>query len=185
MTMEAFLEWESRQALKYEFDGSQPVAMNGVTVAHSTIQGNLLGILFNGLRGHRCKAHGSDLKIRVVGRIRYPDAFVVCSPMSPDTLIIDDPVIVFEILSPSTSYKDRIEKNREYRATPSIQRYVILEQSRTGGTVYTRSGSAWDADFVLPGGMLAMPEIGLTIKLDDLYEGIDMPPVPEDDPDEG
>jgi Uma2 family endonuclease len=76
MTLEAFLDWESRQEFKHEFDGFQPVAMTGVTAAHATIQVNLLGLLFNRLRAHRCQAFGSDLKIQVVGRIRYPDALV-------------------------------------------------------------------------------------------------------------
>ena len=44
MSLEAFLDWESRQEFKYEFDGFQPVAMTGVTAAHSTIQRNLLGL---------------------------------------------------------------------------------------------------------------------------------------------
>lgn len=115
MSLEAFLDWESWQEFKYEFDGSQPVAMTGVTVvAHSTIQRNLLGLLFNRLRGHRCQAHGSDLKIQVAGRICYPDAFIVCSSVPSDATVVHDPVVGFEILSPGTSYKDRIEKNREY-----------------------------------------------------------------------
>ena len=63
--------------------------------------------------------------------------------------MVHDPVVVFEILSPGTSYKDRIEKNREYRATPSIQRYVILEQSSPAATVYTRAGNDWVADFLI------------------------------------
>ena len=64
--------------------------------------------------------------------------------------MVQDPVVVFEILSPGTSYKDRIEKNREYRATPSIRRYVILEQSRPAATVYARADSDWVADFLIP-----------------------------------
>jgi Uma2 family endonuclease len=134
MTLEAFLDWENQQELKHEFDGFQPVAMTGATAAHSRIQVNLLGLLFNALRGHRCQAHGSDLKIQVSGRIRYPDAFIVCSDISSGAFVVHDPVVVFEILSPSTSDKDHFEKNLEYRDTPSIQRYVILEQSRRGRT---------------------------------------------------
>jgi Uma2 family endonuclease len=101
ISLEAFLDWEGRQESKYEFDGFQPVAMTGVTAAHSTIQGNLLGLLYDRLRGHRCRAHGSDLKIQVAGRIRYPDAFIVCSPIPSGATVILDPVVVFEILSPA------------------------------------------------------------------------------------
>jgi Uma2 family endonuclease len=176
MTLEAFLDWENRQGLKYEFDGFQPVAMVGVTTAHAAIQRNLLGLLFTRLRGHRCQAFGSDLKIQVAGRIRYPDGFIVCSPVAPNATVIDDPVVVFEILSPGTSYTDRIEKNREYRATLSIQRYVILEQSRPAASVYARVGDEWVADFVVGEAELALPEIGSNLPLAEFYEGVPFAP---------
>jgi len=102
--------------------------------------------------------------------------FIVCSPIAAGDTVIRDPVVVFEILSPGTSYTDRIEKNREYRATPSILRYVILEQSRPAATVYTRAGSDWVADFLIADADLAMPEIGIGIPLNDLYEGVAFPP---------
>jgi Uma2 family endonuclease len=128
MTLGAFLDWENHQEFRFEFDGFQPVAMTGGTEAHAAIQRNLIGVLYNHLRGHRCRAYGSELKIQADHSIRYPDAFVVCSPPPPlGTRIATDPVIVFEILSDSTSTIDRIDKNQEYRNTPSIRRYVILE----------------------------------------------------------
>jgi Uma2 family endonuclease len=180
MSLEAFLDWESRQESKYEFDGFRAVGMTGVTAEHSSIQRNLLGLLFNRLRGHHCQVHGSDLKIQVVGRIRYPDAFIVCSPIPAGTTVIHDPVVVFEILSPGTSYKDRIENNREYRATPSIQRYVILEQTRPAATVYARAGDDWVADVLVEEGDLALPEVGISVPLADLYEGVPFPPRMDD-----
>jgi Uma2 family endonuclease len=178
MTLEAFLDWENRQELKYEFDGFQPVAMTGGTAAHATIQVNLMGLLFNLLRGHRCRVYGSELKIQVAGRIRYPDAFIVCSPVSSDALVVHEPVVVFEILSPSTSDTDRFEKNWNYRDTPTIQRYVMLEQSRCGATVFARNGEDW-AGHVLPGdAALELPEAGITLALAELYEVVTFPPGP-------
>jgi len=182
MTLEAFLDWESRQEFKHEFDGFQPVAMTGVTAAHATIQFNLLGLLFNRLRGHRCQAYGSDLKIQVVGRIRYPDAFIVRSSVPPGTTVTHDPVVVFEILSPGTSYKDRIKKNWEYRDTPSIQRYVILEQSRPAATVFSRAGHDWVGHIMLGETDLALPEIEITLALTELYEGVTFSPSPDEVP---
>jgi Uma2 family endonuclease len=181
MTLEAFLDWEHRQELKYEFDGFQPVAMTGGSAAHSTIQVNLMGLLFNKLRGHRCRVHGSELKILVAGRSRYPDAFIVCSPVSSDALVVQNPIVVFEILSPSTSYRDRFEKNWEYRDTPSIQRYVILEQSRPAAMVFSRDGADW-VGHVLPGDVdLVLPEVGITLPLAELYEGVTFSPDPNPD----
>src|SRR4051812_4014709 len=78
MTLSEFLAWEERQELRYEFDGFAPVAMTGGTRAHETIQMNLAAALVGRLRGGPCRAYGSNLKIEVAGRIRYPDAFVTC-----------------------------------------------------------------------------------------------------------
>lgn len=176
MSLEAFLDWESRQELKYEFDGFQPVGMVGVTGAHSTIQMNLLGLLFNRLRGHRARVFGSSLKICADRSIRYPDAFIVCSPVAAQATVVDDPVVVFEILSDSTSFRDRIVKNREYRATPSIQRYVILEQTRPAATVYARAGNDWVADVVLGDADLVLPEIGISLPMAEIYDGVPVQP---------
>ena len=143
MTLEQFLAWEDRQELRWEFDGFQPVAMNGGTLEHSTIQSNLLAALVNHPRGKPCRAHGSHLKIEVAGRIRYPDAFVVCTPVPPGAKVVAEPVVVFEILSPSTANEDLVVKSADYRATPSIQRYVILQQQQAGAIMFTRKGEDW------------------------------------------
>jgi Uma2 family endonuclease len=180
MSLEAFLDWESQQELKYEFDGFQPVGRTGVSGAHSRIQVNLLGLLFNALRGHRCQPHGSDLKVQLAGRIRYPDAFIVCSTVSSGAFVVHDPVVVFEILSPSTSDKDHFEKNLEYRDIPSIQRYVMLEQSRRGATVFSRDGDDWVGHVLTGGHGLELPEVGITLAMAELYEGVTFSPGPEE-----
>jgi Uma2 family endonuclease len=185
MTLEAFLAWENQQELKYEFDGFQPVGMTGVSAAHSRIQFNLMGLLFNGLRGHPCEGHGSDLKIEVAGRIRYPDAFIVCSPLAPGASVVRDPIVVFEILSPGTSDTDHFEKNLEYRATPSIQRYVMLEQSRRGATVFSRDGGDWVGHVLTGEDDLALPEVEITLRMTELYEGVTFPPAPGEAPPPG
>jgi Uma2 family endonuclease len=176
MTLEAFLAWEARQDMKYEFDGIQPVGMTGGTSEHAAIQVNLITAIGPRLRGGPCRVFGSELKIAAAGSIRYPDAFVVCSPVPRGTLVVTDPVIVFEVLSPSTSSTDRILKNREYRRTPSIRRYVILEQASQAATVYARAGDDWNAEVLIGAADLALPEIGITVPLSEVYEGIEFPP---------
>lgn len=182
MTVEEFLAWEERQELRHEFDGIQPRAMVGVTNAHAAIQTNLITALTNRLRGTPCRARGSDLKIMVAGRIRYPDALVFCKPVPPDTRVITEPVVVFEILSSSTAHQDLVTKNAEYRATPSIQRYVILQQAGAGATVFSRKGSDWVSDIVAgEGAVLNVPEISIEIPLAELYIDVEFPPPAEDD----
>ena len=173
MTLAEFLEWEEGQPLRYEFDGFGPVAMTGGTYGHSTIQRNLAFALTGRLRGKPCQFQGSDLKIQVGdGHIRYPDGMVVCSPVDRTATVVHEPVVVFEVLSPSTAAKDRIVKAREYQATPSIRRYVMLEQDSVGATVYARSGETWTHEILVADSILALPEIGVSLPLAELYEGI-------------
>ena len=179
MTLAEFLDWENHQPMKYEFDGFQPVAMTGGTAAHAFIQVNLIGALRDRLRGGPCRAVGSELKIQLAGRIRYPDAFVVCSPVPVDATVVTEPVIVFEILSASTSDTDRIEKNREYRDTPSIQRYVILEQTLQAATVFSRDGDDWVGHILIGDVDLPLPEIAAAVPLGELYEGLTFPSDPD------
>ena len=174
MTVDEFLAWEDRQELRYEFDGDHPVAMAGGTAAHSAIQSNIVYALIGRLRGKPCRAHGSELKIRVANRIRYPEAFVVCTPLQSNTKVVPDPVVVFEVLSDGSAHDDLVVKNSEYRATPSIQRYVVLQQTHAGATVFTRRGEDWLTEIVSgEGAMLSMPEIGIAIPLAELY--LDVP----------
>jgi Uma2 family endonuclease len=172
-TISQFLEWEERQPLRYEFDGAQAVAMTGGTAAHDLIKMNLSAALVPRLRGKRCRAHGDDLKIEAAGSIRYPDAFVTCSPIDLGATVGKDPVVIFEVLSISTAGVDRIVKNREYQSIPSVMRYVMLEQDRIAATIFERRGDDWVGHVQTDDAVLAMPEIGITIPLPELYEGID------------
>jgi hypothetical protein len=76
---------------------------------------------------------------------------------------------------------DRVTKNAEYAATPSIQRYVMLEQVRIGATVFAREGKRWTGTVLLDDGILAMPEIGVELALRDLYVDVELPPPETDD----
>lgn len=172
MTLEQFLAWEEGQELAYEFDGFEPVAMTGGTAAHETIGGTLRGLLRETLRGRPCRHWGPTMKVEVAGRIRYPDAFVSCTPVPLTETVIRDPVVVFEVLSPSTSYVDRIEKLREYQATASIRRYVILEADRIAATVFTRLGSDFVARALTAEDILQMPEIGVELPLAEIYADV-------------
>jgi len=174
MTLEAFLAWERRQELRYEFDGIGPVAMTGGTMAHSVIATNLVRALEDRLRGTPCRAFRGDLKIIAAGKMRYPDAIVTCSPMPQDADIVPDPVVVFEVLSASTARTDRITRNEEYRATPSIRRYVMLEQAAIAATVFARAGEDWIGHVVTGAIDLNLPEIGISVPLTELYTGLDL-----------
>ncbi|HSU07492.1 MAG TPA: Uma2 family endonuclease [Acetobacteraceae bacterium] len=173
-TLEQFLAWEERQELKHEFDGFLPEAMTGGTAAHETIKVNLITALTNRLRGKPCRPYGSDLKVQIENKVRYPDAFVVCSPVAPRNTLVLDPVVIFEVLSPSSGLKDRIVKNQEYQSLPSVRRYVMLEQDSIAATMFERSGDDWVGHILMHDAVLRMPEIGIEFPLAELYEGIDL-----------
>ena len=170
MTLSGFLAWEERQELRFEFDGFEAVAMTGGTLAHDQINFNLRKALDARLIGTPCRPFGPNVKIIVGGRARYPDAIVVCRPVSLDASIVEDPVIVFEVLSEVTSKTDLTDKNREYRATRSIQRYVILHQTHRAAIVFVRRADEWLSEIVpADSATLRLPEIGIEIPLDEIY----------------
>ena len=182
MSRDEFLAWEARQELKHEFDGVQPVAMAGCTLSHGRIQRNLAISIGGRLRDTPCEFLGSDVKVAAAGSIRYPDGLVLCAPGEAGSTIVRDPVVFFEVLSASTAGTDRITKNREYQAVPSIQYYVMLEQDRVAATVFSRAGADWVGHVLTGDETLRMPEIGIELPLSELYAGLNLTPEPDEDP---
>jgi Uma2 family endonuclease len=181
MTVDEFLAWEDRQALRYEFDGFQPIAMTGGTRSHAAIQRNLAVALQTRLRGKPCQFFGNDLKIEVAGSVRYPDGFVTCTPGAPSDKVARDPVVIFEVLSASTAGTDTVVKNREYAETPSIRRYILLAQDVMGGTMFERIGDDWVGHVLGADSLLRMPEIDVEVPITDFYEGVELPPLSAED----
>jgi Uma2 family endonuclease len=124
MALTEFLAWEECQPTRFVFDGFQPLAMTGGTIAHNRIMRRLHRALERGLAGQSCEPFGPDVKIVVAGTARYPDAVLSCTPQSDSAQVVEQPVVVFEVSSERRSRTDRIEKVREYQATQSILRYV-------------------------------------------------------------
>jgi Uma2 family endonuclease len=179
MTLSGFLAWEERQELRFEFDGFAPVGMTGGTFGHDQITLNLRKCLDARLAGKPCRPFGPNVKIIVDGRIRYPDAGIVCHPVAYDATVIDDPVVVFEVLSERTSKTDLIDKNREYRATPSIQRYVILQQTHVAAIVFVRRADGWLSEIVSgDDAVLDLPEVNVIVPLHEVYANAGLPEVP-------
>jgi Uma2 family endonuclease len=184
MSLAEFLVWEERQELRYEFDGVLAVAMTGGTAGHATIQQNLVLGVGGRLKGKSCQFYGSDLKIQVADdHIRYPDGMVVCSAIARTTKVVHDPVVILEVPSSSTAATDRIVKAREYQATPSVERYVMLEQDGIGATVHARGESCWSVLVLKENDVMDMPEIGLSIPLTEFYEGVTFENQPVEDND--
>ena len=174
ITVAEFLAWEERQELRHEFDGYEPHAMTGGTLNHAAIQATLIRVIGNRLSGSACRVFGSHLKISVDGSIRYPDAMVLCTAVDGKATVVDNPVVVFEIVSPSTERVDRIVKSAEYRSTPSVQAYVMLQQDFIGATVFRRTGELWTADTYGESATIGLLAIAIDLPIDEVYEGLDL-----------
>jgi Uma2 family endonuclease len=145
-TQEQFFAWAEAQDARYEFDGTQPVAMTGGNAGHALISQSLHRALYQRLRGGPCQPLGPDAGLQTVGTaVRYPDALVTCSKFALTDYTIPGVVVVFEVLSPTSGRTDRIAKVREYAAVSSIRRYVILESTGVGLTLLERAtpDEAW------------------------------------------
>ena len=179
MTQTEFFAWAEAQNERYEFDGFEPVLMPGGSGNHARIAGNIAFELRRHLgEDSPCEALASDAGIQTVeDAVRYPDIVVACNAFDGRGRLVPDPVIVFEVVSPSSIREDRILKPREYAAVASIKRYVIVEQSVIGLTVLSRSGAEpWHFQTLKAGDTLRLPEIGIELPVDSLYARVTFTP---------
>ena len=178
MTRDQFFDWAEVQEARYEFDGLQPVAMTLGNLDHNQIAINIHVALRRRLGGTGCRPHGMDAGVATVGdTVRYPDGVVTCSAANGLSRLVPNPVVVFEVISPTSGHIDRIVKLREYASVDSIRRYVIIESSSIGLTVHERqaAGQKWTVTSLMAGDHLSLPEIGIGVPTVELYEGVAFP----------
>ena len=158
------------------------IAMVGASGNHARITRNINLQLSLRLGEGPCEALASDAGIQTIGdAVRYPDGVVTCAGFDGRTHLIPDPVIVFEVVSPSSIREDRIVKPVEYAAVPSIRRYVIVEQTVVGLTVLWRErDEPWRFQTLKAGDILTLPEIGVEIPVDGLYARVTLDGSPAD-----
>jgi Uma2 family endonuclease len=176
-TQEAFFDWAEAQDIGYEFDGFEPVAMNGGFNTASAIGVNLIMALGNRLRGTGCRPLGPNAGVETINKaVRYPDALVTCSKLDPRERKVAGVVAIFEVVgrTADANRRDRITKVREYAGVASIRRYVIIESSTAGLTVMERGGGndPWTTTVLTIDDTLIMPEIGIEIPVAEIYEDI-------------
>jgi Uma2 family endonuclease len=174
MSLDEFLAWEREQPERHEFDGFTVTAMTGASMAHVKITMNLAFALRQGLRGTGCRPFSSDAKVIAGGSVRYPDVSVTCQPMADRDDIVPEPVLVVEVLSPSTERVDRGRKKFDYFATPSIRQYAIVEQDERRVDLYTRAEAGWTNEVITGDLVLKLSSIGVELRLDTVYEDTEL-----------
>ncbi len=119
--------------------------MAGASDAHVTVAGNVYMALRNHLRGSPCSVFISDMKLRVEedNAFFYPDVFVTCADSDRgQSHSKSAPVLVVEVLSPTTSAYDRGAKFAAYRKLPTLREYALIDPERLSLDLFRREGDS-------------------------------------------
>jgi Uma2 family endonuclease len=122
--------------------------MTGASRAHNVIAANVSRDLGNQLEGRPCEVYvaGMRVKVEAMGTYRYPDVVVACGDIAFEDAELDtllNPVVVVEVLSPSTETVDRGEKFAHYRRLPSLRNYLLVSQDAPHIEHFVRRGDGW------------------------------------------
>lgn len=175
MTVEAYLDWEPRQELRYEFVGGEVFAMTGGTLPHNDIAINLLTALRPHIRAQGCRINIADAKVHVSSSIyRYPDLVVSCDDRDKTAVnAIQYPKLIVEVLSPGTEALDRGDKFKEYRSLPSLQEYVLISSTEINVETYRRGkGRLWLYTAYQYPDVIELESIGFEFPIHLLYEDV-------------
>lgn len=176
MTVEEYLEWEAQQEIRHEYVNGEVFAMTGNTIPHNDIALNFYTALRPHLRFTGCRMNVSDVKLQVSfqSRYYYPDVIVSCDPQDLNSRqFIQNPKIIVEVLSPSTSAKDRDEKCTCYLKIPTLQEYILIDAEKIFVERYCRGeGRMWLYYSYTAGEIITLSSIGFNLPIALLYEGV-------------
>ena len=171
-----YLALEESGNVKHEYYQGEIYAMAGGTPAHAALQLAVPSLLFPQIRGGPCRAHGADLRVRILatGLATYPDVTIVCGPreLDPeDANTVVNPTLLVEVTSPGTEAYDRGGKFENYKLVPSLREYVLVSQSERRIEVWTREESgAWTYASFGPTETARLTSIAAEIAVDELYD---------------
>lgn len=166
---------ERSSNVKHEYLDGEIYAMAGGSPEHAAISMNVGVLLGSALRGRPCQVYSSDLRIRVLdtGLETYPDLSVVCgrAERSPtDDHAITNPVVIVEVLSPSTEAYDRGEKLRHYEAIASLREVVLVDHRQRLVEVRRREGDgSWSRHQAASGEAVHLESIDCELPVDEVY----------------
>jgi Uma2 family endonuclease len=183
-TFEEYLRREEKAVEKHEFYQGKIIKMPGGTDIHSEIAGNMIATIKVAVRPlpRKFKVYTSDLKIRIESLDSgvYPDALVICE--KPEYWqdrhdVIVNPLVIIEVLSPSTQTYDRMGKFDLYKELPSFQEYVLV--STNNFSVETRFREEPDLWRIKTEtnieNVVNLRSLGVSISMADIYENIVFP----------
>jgi Uma2 family endonuclease len=178
VSVEEYLATEERALSKREYIDGWVRAMTGATNRHNRIVLNCLVKLANLLEGKPCQPYNSDTKLKIDQakrkRFYYPDTQVVCQESDPLSVYQEQPVLVIEVLSPSTRRYDLDEKMEAYLSVGSLEGYLVLEQHQPIAILMRRTSEGWARNLIQ--GIehsIDLGFIGCDLPMRDIYSGVE------------
>jgi Uma2 family endonuclease len=176
MTVDEFLHWEDGTDTRYELVNGSAVAMAPPEPPHGILFARLAGSIDAALRSRRpCVVQG-EAGIARPDRddtCYIADLAMTCEPPQPDDRLIREPVLIVEILSPSTAAFDRQGKVPDYRRIASVQEILLIDSESVFAEALRRDGDHWITEIVQgPAATLTLGSVPVRITMAELYEGI-------------
>ena len=180
ISREQYLQQERRAATRSEYHKGRVIAMTGASRTHNRIVTNLTSSLDHQLKSRPCNNYSNDMRVAVQGgeRYLYPDVVVTCGRElfeDAENDILLNPLVIIEVLSPSTEVYDRGEKFLAYQTIPSLREYALVSQSPRRMEIYRRQpDDTWVYQTIPPSPPpLILQSIDCTLTLDDVYSKVE------------
>jgi Uma2 family endonuclease len=170
MTVAEFLTWNDGTDTRYELIDGRPVAMAPVAPSHSVLVANLTHALKSKLQ-RPCYV-GSEAGVERPDRddtFYEADVVVSCTPVAPGMAVIPAPIVLVEVLSPSTVDYDRGRKAYDYRRIPSVQEIVLVASEQRHIVVWRRRGAKWEVEDLIGDATLELETVGVQIPFAAIY----------------
>ena len=177
-TPEEYLALERKATLKSEYINGEILAMSGASLAHTRITADIVTELNNQLRGGECEVISNDMRVKTGprGAYFYPDVVVFCGGPQVEDNVFDtllNPILVVEVLSPSTEAFDKGEKFMHYQEIASLREYILVSQDRVRVEHYRLAETQWvQSEFHAPEDVLPLVSIGCELSLADIYRRV-------------
>lgn len=151
-TFDEFLEWELRQEGRYEFVDGVVYAMSGGSRPHNIVSLNVGAQLWIAAGEGPCHVYQQGQKLRIGRDLFYPDVMAVCEPDGDDERMAYGPCLLVEVLSTSSTHRDREQKLARYKTLPSLRAYLIVSQQYRHVERHWRDGpdASWRREDLTP-----------------------------------
>lgn len=180
MTVEEYLRNEENSPVRHEYVNGfvYPLAQAGTSDAHALIAVNIVAALHPLARRRGCFTYASDMRLVTADRSTYyyPDVMVTCEPRQDDVRFKSSPRLSVEVPSKSTAHTD---PNSEYHsakyhahtalALPSLELYLLVEQSERRIYAYERTEQGWQKVEYTGEDVIPLPFLDGELRLDDIY----------------